>query len=116
MIRQILQQNNYDKVERIPRLGISVQDVSVFLSENDASLLPPSPEGVVVIGFDETRFAKDFLELYDLIIELNGIAIKSISDISAQLIGGNFGDNHVLKVLRKVNGEFVTVTVTIPLS
>ena len=99
-----------------PRLGITVQEVSVFLEENQASLLPPNPVGVVVIGFDLTRNAYLFLQLYDLIIEMNGASVFSIADIALQLDGAEFGDVHVLKVMRK-NGEiFEEVTVNITLS
>ncbi|MDO9628406.1 MAG: S1C family serine protease [Acholeplasmataceae bacterium] len=109
-------ESDYQKVERKPRLGISVQEVSIFLQENDASLLPPNPVGVVVVGFDQTRNAKDYLEKYDLIVEMNGTPVTSIADIGAQLANAAFGDPHVLKVMRKVNGEFVTLTYTIILS
>lgn len=107
---------NFTEVVRRPRLGITVQEVSVFLEQNDASLLPPDPVGVVVIGFDQTRNAKDHLELYDLIIEMNGTAITSIADIGAQLANAEFGQEHTLKVLRKQGDTFVEVTVTFALS
>jgi len=103
-------------VERKARLGITVQEVSIFLQENDSSLLPENPVGVVVVGFDQSRNAKDFLEKYDLIIEMNGIKVSSIADIGAQLEGAKFGDSHVLRVMRKVSGQFVVFTYTIILS
>ncbi|MBU1142005.1 MAG: S1C family serine protease [Firmicutes bacterium] len=109
-------ENDFEVVVRKPRLGITVQEVSVFLEENQASLLPPNPVGVVVIGFDLTRNAYLFLQLYDLIIEMNGASVFSIADIALQLDGAEFGDVHVLKVMRK-NGEiFEEVTVNITLS
>jgi serine protease Do len=107
---------NFITVERKPRLGITVQEVSIFLEQNDASLLPENPVGVVVIGFDQTRNAKDVLEMYDLIIEMNGIPITSIPDLAGQLQGAAFGDPHTLKVLRKQGNTFVEVVVTIILS
>ncbi|MBU1142407.1 MAG: trypsin-like peptidase domain-containing protein [Firmicutes bacterium] len=114
-------ENDYQEVVRKPRLGISVQEVDIFLDPNnvppnDPALLPPNPVGVVVVGFDQTRNAKDFLELYDLIIEMNGTPITSIADIGAQLTDAEFGDQHVLKVLRKVGDSFVELTFTIILS
>jgi serine protease Do len=108
--------NNWIDVVRRPRLGITVQEVSIFLESNDASLLPANPVGVVVIGFDQTRNAKDVLEMYDLIIQMNGIQITSIADLAGQLQGANFGDSHTLKVLRKQGETFVEVVVTIILS
>ena len=107
---------DYTPVVRRPRLGVTVQDVAVFLEENSADLLPTNPVGVVIIGFDLTRNAHLQLELYDLIVEMNGIAITSIADLAAQLEGAEFGDEHVLKVLRKSGTEFIEVTVTIILS
>ncbi len=108
---------DYIKIARVPRLGVTVQEVSVFLEERqDDSLLPPNPVGVVVIGFDMTRNAYKVLEIYDLIIRMNGAPITSIPDLVAQLQGAQFGDQHSLTVLRKSNGTFIEVTVTIILS
>jgi serine protease Do len=107
---------NYQTIERKPRLGITVENVLTFLEDNDASLLPLSPVGVVVVGFDLTRNAHLVMELYDLIIEMNGSPITQLSDISAQLADAEFGDEHILKVLRKVGDEFVEFVVTIILS
>ena len=109
---------SFTPIERRARLGVTVQEVSVFLDdpENDPSLLPENPVGVVVVGFDMTRNAKDVLELYDLIIEMNGAPVTSIADIAAQLEGAQFGDSHTLKVMRKIGSTFQSVTVTIILS
>jgi S1-C subfamily serine protease len=63
-----------------------------------------------------TRNAHEQMELYDLIIEMNGVAITSIADLAAQLADAEFGDSHVLKVMRKVGTEFQQFTVTIILS
>jgi S1-C subfamily serine protease len=109
-------ESDYIPVVRKPRLGVTVQDVSVFLEENSADLLPANPVGVVIIGFDLTRNAYLQLELYDLIVEMNGVAITAIADLAAQLTGAQFGDSHVLKVLRKSGAQFIEVTVTIILS
>jgi serine protease Do len=109
-------ESDFQAVVRRPRLGITVQEVAVFLEENDPSLLPPDPVGVVVIGLDESRNALGQIEEYDLVIEMNGTPITSIADIAQQLQDANFGDEHVLKVLRKVDGEFVELTFTIILS
>ncbi|TNF09464.1 MAG: serine protease [Bacillota bacterium] len=109
-------EEDYYTLERKARLGVTVQEVAIFLSENDASLLPPDPVGVVVIEFDYTRNAHLVLEQYDLIIEMNGIAITSIADLSSQLVDAEFGDIHELKVLRKVGDAFIEVIVEIELA
>lgn len=108
--------SDYEVVVRRPRLGITVQEVSVFLESHDASLLPPDPVGVVVIGFDLTRNAHLVLEEFDLIIDMNGTPITSIADIALQLEGAEFGDVHVIKVLRYNGSTFVEVIVNITLS
>lgn len=107
---------DYTAVVRKPRLGITVQEVSVFLDANEASLLPPNPVGVVVIGFDDSRNAINYLELNDLIIQMDGTTITSIADIALKLEGAEFGDMHTLKVMRKVGLVFQEFTVTFALS
>ncbi|MCF7930275.1 MAG: S1C family serine protease [Acholeplasmataceae bacterium] len=107
---------DFEVVVRKPRLGITVQEISVFLESHDASLLPENPVGVVVIGFDLTRNAHLVLEEFDLIVEMNGTAITSIADIALQLEDAEFGDVHVIKVLRNVDGTFVEFVVNITLS
>jgi len=107
---------DYEVVVRKPRLGITVQEVSVFLEENVASLLPENPVGVVVTGFDLSRNAHLVLELNDLIIDMNGTPITSIADIALQLADAEFGDIHVVKVMRYNGTTFVEVTVNITLA
>ncbi len=110
------EEEDFTILERKPRLGVTVQEVNVFLESNDASLLPPNPVGVVVIDFDYTRNAHLVLVINDLIIEMNGTPITSIADIGAQLTDAAFGDTHTIKVIRNVGGEFVEVVVEITLS
>ena len=110
------EEEDYVVLERKPRLGVTVQEITIFLQNNEASLLPPNPVGVVVVDFDYTRNAHLVLQVYDLIIEMNGTAITSIADIGAQLTGAQFGDTHTLKVLRNVEGQFVEVVVEIMLA
>jgi serine protease Do len=109
-------EDDYIDIERKPKIGVTLQEVSIFLEENDASLLPENPIGVVVIDFDLTRNAHLVLEVYDLIVEMNGTVITSIADVAAQLDGAQFGDSHVFKVMRKTGDTFTLVTVTILLS
>jgi serine protease Do len=112
------QEEDFQVVVRKPRLGITVQEVAVFLEapENDPSLLPENPVGVVVIGLDESRDAFGKVEIYDLITHMNGTPITSIADLAAQLDGAEFGDQHVLTVLRNVDGTFTELIITITLS
>lgn len=107
---------NYQEIVRLPRLGVTIQEIEIFLEENAASLLPPNPVGVVVVGFDLTRNAHLVLEEYDLIIKINDKPVTSIADLAAELEDAEFGDIHELTLLRNVNGEFVEVTVSIELS
>lgn len=112
-----LTENDFTTVERRPRLGVTVQDSTVFREdpEQDQTKIPADRLGVVVIGLDETRDAINYLKVYDFIIEMNGTAINSIADLAAQLTDAQFGDTHVVKVLRNVAGNFVELTYTITL-
>jgi len=109
-------ESDFQIIVRKPRLGITVQDVSVFIDINGSSLLPPDPVGVVVIGFDMTRNGHKVLEEYDLIIEMNGTPITSIADLVLQLEDAEFGDVHEIKVLRYNGSIFEEHTVSIILS
>ena len=113
-----LDETDFTQVERRPRLGVTVQDSTVFLEnpENDANAIPSDVLGVVIIGLDETRDAINYLEINDLIIKMNGNTISTIADIGAELADAEFGDRHEVTVLRKVNGTFVELTFTITLS
>jgi serine protease Do len=109
-------ESEYISIVRKAKLGVTIQEVSAFIEENDALLLPSNPVGVVVIDFDLSRNAHLVLEVYDLIVEMNGIAITSIPDVAAQLQDAKFGDSHQLTVMRKSGNDFILVTVTIILS
>ena len=109
-------ETDFEIVVRKPRLGVTIQEINFFLEENDASLLPENPVGVVVIDFDLTRNAHLVLQVNDLIIAMNGTPVTSKADIIAQLVDAEFGDSHVLKVMRFNGTTFVEVTVTIVLS
>ena len=113
-----LDETDFTLIERRPRLGVTVQDATVFLEnpENDATAIPENTPGVVIIGLDETRDAMNYLEINDLIIKMNGNTISTIADIGTELNDAEFGDTHTVTVLRKVNGEFVELTFTITLS
>ncbi len=113
-----LDETDFSDIERRPRLGVTVQDSTVFLEnpENDSNAIPENQLGVVVIGLDETRDAINYLEINDLIIRMNGNTITTIADIAAELSDAAFGDTHEVTVLRRVNGTFVELTFTITLS
>jgi S1-C subfamily serine protease len=113
-----LEESDFTQIERRPRLGVTVQDSTVFLEnpENNASAIPSNRLGVVVIGLDETRNAIKYLKINDLIIQMNGNTISTIANIAAELQGAKFGDTHQVTVLRKVNGTFVELTFTIILA
>ena len=115
---QYVDDEDFTAVERQPRLGVTIQEASVFLEdpENDPTVIPVDREGVVIIGLDETRDAINYLEIFDLIIRMNGNAITSIADIAAELENATFGDTHEVTVLRNVEGTFVELTFTVTLS
>lgn len=115
MIRSFTEAD-YTLVVRKARLGVTVQEVSVFLQENSADLIPANAVGVVVVGLDPTRQAKDVIEVYDLIIKMDGVNVTSIADIAANLEDAKFGDEHTLTVMRKTGDTFTEYTFTIILS
>ncbi len=110
--------DDFSTVIRKPRLGVTVVNSTDFLADEqyDPALIPSDTLGIVVVDFDYTRNAHLVLELYDLIIEMNGITVQTKDDIASQLADAEFGDEHTLKVLRKVDDSFVEFTVTIELS
>lgn len=107
---------NYVKVERKPKLGVTIQEIDIFLNEHDASLIPENQKGVVVVDFDLSRNAYRVLEKYDLIIKINNKVVESIADLANELKNAQFGDAHELTVLRKVDGVFIEYTVTVILA
>jgi S1-C subfamily serine protease len=112
-----LSEEDFQVIERRPRLGVTVQNASVYREnpESDLSKIPADLEGVVVIGLDPSRDAINYLKEFDFIIKMNGVNISSVADIGAQLSDAKFGDTHVITVLRFVQGAFVEMTYTITL-
>lgn len=113
-----LLESDFVTIVRRARLGVTVQDASVYRNdpENDVTKIPADREGVVVIGLDASRDAINYLKEFDFIIKMNGIDITSIANIGAQLADAKFGDKHEITVLRFVAGVFVELTYTITLS
>lgn len=127
-------ESSYQAIVRVPRLGITVQEVYHFLGYLDQEMQEPNPDftqaererrlglipsnavGVVVVGFDLTRNAHLVMEEYDVIYEMNGRPITSRADVVNELQGAQFGDIHTLKVWRKVGATFQSFTVNITLS
>ena len=113
---RVLKNEDYIPVVRSPKLGVTVMNISDFIQKFNPSLIPSNTPGVVVVALDSTRLAKNYIEVYDLIIKIDGINVTSRDDIAAQLVGANFGDEHSLTVLRKEGTEFVEYTFTFNLS
>ena len=115
---KFLSDEDFIDVERKPKLGVSVQNLDYFVENNNDSDLtfPDNTTGVIVLGFDENRDAVNHLEIYDIIIEMNGIKIETIEDLSDVLLDGQFGDTYEVVVLRKNGDVFSEYTFTIVLS
>lgn len=115
-------EEDFTIIERIPRLGVTVRNLTDHRDleinpDYDASLYPEDQvDGVVVIDFDLTRNGYKVLKLNDVIVEMNGKVVKEIPDISAELVGARMGDEHTVKVLRKVSGKFIAIIIKIILS
>lgn len=115
---KFLSDDDFIDVERKPKLGVSVQNLDYFVENNNDSDLtfPDNTSGVIVLGFDESRDAVNHLEIYDIIIEMNGIKIETIEDLSDVLLDGQFGDTYEVVVLRKNGDVFSEYSFTIVLS
>lgn len=114
-------EEDFTIIERAPRLGVTVRNLvdhkNTDINPNyDPSLYPDMETGVVIIDFDYTRNGYKVLKIDDLIIKMNGNTVETILDIQDELADAKMGDSHTLTVLRKVDGEFVEVTVTVILS
>lgn len=113
--------SDFKVIERVPRLGVTVRNMSDHRNldinpEYDPSLYPEDVEGVVIIDFDYTRNGHKVLQKNDVIIGMNGNEVKSLEDIQRELKDAKMGDAHVIKVLRKSGDTFIEVTVTVILS
>lgn len=115
------EESDFVIVERVPRLGVTVRNLVDHRNTDinptyEASLYPDIETGVVIIDFDMTRNGYKVLKIDDVIIKMNGNPIHTIEDIQTELVDAKMNDSHTLTVLRKVDGEFVEVTVTVILS
>ncbi len=110
--------SGYTTIERSPKLGVTVVELADYLTEypDDADMFDTGAEGVVVVGFDMTRQAKEVLEELDLIIAINGTTVRTIPDISAFIVDAEFGDTLSVTIVRKEGSSFVQHTYDITLS
>ncbi|MBN2268903.1 MAG: S1C family serine protease [Acholeplasmataceae bacterium] len=114
-------ESDFTIIERVPRLGVTVRNLVDQRNTDinpiyDATLYPDIETGVVIIDFDLTRNGYKELKIDDVIIKMNDSPVETIEDIQAQLLDAKMGDSHTITVLRKVDGEFVEITVTVVLS
>ncbi len=114
-------ESDFTIIERVPRLGITVRNLVDHRNTDinpiyDATLYPDIETGVVIIDFDLTRNGYKELKIDDVIIKMNASPVETILDIQAQLLDAKMGDSHTITVLRKVDDEFVEITVTVILS
>lgn len=114
-------EDSFINIVRQPKMGITVRNL---IDHKDLTINPdynPSdyPDidyGVVIIDFDYTRNGHKVFLINDVIIKVNGKAINEIPDLQDILKNAEMGDKHSVTVLRKVDGEFIEITVTIELS
>lgn len=109
---------DYISLVRKPKLGIIVQESTNFLQTSiiNKNKIPQDVDGIVVTKLYMDRDSYEKLELFDLITHIDGTRVTYLTDISAFVADGNYGDEFDITVLRLVDGEFVQITVTVALS
>lgn len=106
--------DSFDVLVRKKRLGITVMTVEAFKTLNPQIELPSNQEkGLVIIDIDKFRGAHEKLEIFDILIEIEGEEIVDTTTISKYLVDIEFGDSFDVKVLRKVDGQWEILEYTI---
>lgn len=105
----------------VPRLGISIVNLSEFLEDfnpesSQVNIDPSLVEGILVINIERTRPSINKLMQYDVITAINGVDIIDIESASAQLGTIAIGDSFVMRVSRYVEDEFQTLDVTVDIT
>jgi len=90
-----------DFVIATPRLNITVMNVDDFISIYQPNISIDLPDGAIVTAVTRnSSIYKAGLELYDIITEFDGKAIKSKEDLTAALKGRRAGETVTIKVFR----------------
>jgi S1-C subfamily serine protease len=106
-------EEDYEDIERTPKLGVTVVDYDVSFGYFPASYT----NGVLVVEFDYTRDAYHVLQAYDLVVGVNGESISNIEGLVVALEDTSFGDVMSLDIIRMdENDEPVSMTVDVILS
>ena len=105
--------DGWTEMIRNPKLGVTVTDYS-----SNYDLYPISyNDGVLVTGFDYTRNAFLGLEIYDLIVGINGLTVHTTADLVQGLSGKTFGDSVTLNIVRYDDlGHIIKLTVDVVIS
>lgn len=121
---------NYEELgERAARLGVTVVSIEDLLKQRDEAreqgldnyydlyeeFIPKVNEGVLITEVDKSYGSYGLLFEFDVIVEINGISVKTNDDVAGELVGAKFGDKHIIKVIRVVDGQEETVTEEIEL-
>lgn len=92
-----------------PKLGISVLDMEKFLliDEDDEHEFDPEDhvnpliDGIVVLDTAATRSSYGILMMYDVIVEVNGVAVTSLEDFTQSISPIEIGDVFEMVVSRR---------------
>lgn len=101
--------------EHKPRLGVTVAELNEFKSLNTHLLpfIPDVEKGIIIIDIDQLYDAFGKVEVFDVIVEMNGVAIVTNEDVASQLENSKFGDKHLLKIARKGSTELIEIEITL---
>lgn len=107
------QEEDYELVERDPKLGITVVEY-----DSEFEIFPIKySSGVLVVGFDYTRNSYESLALNDLIVKIDDVDVYGTDELATVLETKDFGDVVRLTILRiNANDEVVTLEIDITLS
>ncbi|MGM9643371.1 MAG: trypsin-like peptidase domain-containing protein [Eubacteriales bacterium] len=89
--------------------GTVYKDEQIQLT--DGTYITPGADGVMVNGFTENSVCKDVLELYDIILSIDGVPTPNINIMRSELYSHKVGDTVTLEVYR--DGRIITVDITL---
>ncbi len=111
-------EEGWQLIERSPKLGVTVVNYDKAFDESTGINYPEEyTSGVLVTGFDYTRNAYNVIELFDLIVAVNGIDVITTDELIAELTGKDFGTDITLSVIRiDDQGNVLTLEIVVTLS
>lgn len=94
-----------------PKIGISFYEVSDFVAAENGA-----PAGLYIAEIDPTcDISNTDLRIDDIITDMNGVPVRSASDVFSVILDLEPGDEVTAKVLRYENGDYTEFEITFKL-